>query len=116
MIRGLVAALLVALTALPFASAMARTRVHAGVGLGFGTWPYRRWPPRYYFPPPVYVVPRTVWVAPPPPIYFTPMPPPATVTPRQCRVFSGDATNDQTGQPFFGRACLWPDGQWHIVQ
>jgi hypothetical protein len=97
------------------ASAVVRTRVYVGVGLGFAPWPYYYAPPVYYYPPPIYYPPPVVYYAPPPPIYYTPLPPPLTATPAQCRIFSGDATNDQSGQPFYGRACLWADGRWHIV-
>ncbi len=114
-------AFLLALLALPFApSANAdhhheHSHVSVGIGLGFGGWPYYYPPPAYYYPPPVYYVPPAVYYTPPPPVYIAPMPTPATATPSECRVFSGDATNDQTGKPYYGRACLWPDGRWHIV-
>lgn len=71
--------------------------------------PYPYYPayyPAYYYapPPPVYYYP--------PPAYYAP--PRVASGPSQCRQFSGDATNDQTGEPFVGTACLWPDGRWHI--
>lgn len=117
-LRAAVFLALVALLALPFTESpsLARTHVSVGVGLGFGTWPYYYPPPYYYYPPPAYYVPPAVYYSPPPPVYYTPMPARATATPTECRTFSGNATNDQSGQPFYGRACLWPDGQWHIVQ
>ena len=38
------------------------------------------------------------------------------VTPNAyCREWRGDATIDATGQPFWGTACLQPDGSWRIV-
>ena len=86
------------------APAMARTHVFLGVGVG---WPYYYYPPPYYYYPPPYY-----YYAPPPVYYYVPAP---VVTPQTCRQFSGDATNDQTQQPFYGTACLWPDGRWHIV-
>jgi len=110
------ALLLAAMTlAVDTSPAEAGTRVYVGVGLGFAPWPYYHYPPPYYYPPPIYYPPPVVYYAPPPPIYYTPLPPPATATPARCRIFSGDATNDQSGQPFFGRACLWADGRWHII-
>ncbi len=45
----------------------------------------------------------------PSPLYSAPMP-------GQCRVFQGEAVIAGTGQPFYGTACLQPDGAWHIVQ
>jgi hypothetical protein len=32
-----------------------------------------------------------------------------------CREFHGDAMVNDTGQPFYGTACLQDDGLWHIV-
>jgi hypothetical protein len=32
-----------------------------------------------------------------------------------CREFNGDAIVNNTGEPFYGTACLQPDGLWHIV-
>lgn len=66
--------------------------------------PYPYYPAYYYAPPPVYYYP--------PPAYYAP--PRVATGPSQCRQFSGNATNDQTGEPFVGTACLWPDGRWHI--
>jgi len=34
-------------------------------------------------------------------------------TNRSCSI---DGTNDDTGQPFYGIACLQADGRWHIVE
>lgn len=62
---------------------------------------------RHYYGPPavVYVAPR--------PVYVRPAPPP----PVACREYRGDATIDGSGgRPFYGRACLLGDGQWHIVR
>ncbi|MGB8273681.1 MAG: hypothetical protein WCF16_00245 [Alphaproteobacteria bacterium] len=59
------------------------------------------YPPVYYAPPVYYSRPPVVVQQPAPSAY--------------CRDFRGDATIDANGQPFFGRACLQPDGQWHIV-
>lgn len=84
-----------------------RSRVFIGVGTYFGP-PYGYYPPPYYYyPPPVYYAPA--------PVYYAPAP--AVVTPAQnCRDYRGDATVDGSGgQPFYGRACLQPDGKWHIV-
>ncbi len=107
--------------------AMARTHVFVGVGVGA---PIYAPPPVYYYPPPpVYYAPPPIVYAPAPPtVVYTPpppsMPPPATPTaspappPRQtgnCREYRGDATIDGKSQPFFGTACLQPDGKWHIA-
>ncbi|MSP51555.1 MAG: hypothetical protein EXQ91_04070 [Alphaproteobacteria bacterium] len=62
---------------------------------------YRYWRPVY---PAYYVVAPPVQVA---PAY--------TITPTTCRVFQGDAVIDQSQRPFFGRACLYADSRWHIV-
>jgi len=83
-----------------------RTSVFLGFNFGAPAYyrPYYR--PVYYYPPPVYYVP------PPPPVYYAPTyyaPAPA------CRQFSGDATIDGSGRPFYGRACLGAGGLWHIV-
>ncbi len=81
---------------------------HGGVFLGFGPfWPYYDpffYPyPLYYGPPAYYPVPYAA-------------PAPGTVASQaNCIRFNGDATNDQTGQPFYGIACLQADGKWHIV-
>lgn len=73
---------------------------HFFLGFNFG-WPAYY----YYYPPPVYYYP------PPPPrvVYVQPRPAPV------CRWFRGDATDDASGRPFHGRACLESDGRWHIV-
>jgi hypothetical protein len=61
-------------------------------------------PPAYYYPPP------PVYYAPPPAAYA-----PAPVPASYCREYRGDASIDSSGAPFYGRACLMPDGKWHIV-
>ena len=92
--------------------AAARSRVFFGLGLNFGV------PCCYYAPPPYYYYPAYY----PPPYYYYPPPPPAYYAPApvaaapQCREWRGDAKNEQTGQPFYGTACLQPDGRWHIVR
>lgn len=89
-------------------AAHARVIVGVGIGYGYAPWPYYApyyyYPPRYVYPPPV------VYYA-PPPVYVVPQAP----TSSSCRRFNGDATNDQTHQPFYGTACLGADGLWHIV-
>ena len=106
---GCLAVLLIALLgAVASSPAEARTRVFVGVGLGFGYYyppPYYYYP--YYYPPPAYYYPPPAYYYPPPTYYA----PPAT----NCQTFQGNATNDQTGQPFYGTACLGPDGRWHIA-
>ncbi|MGH6953124.1 MAG: hypothetical protein ACREGL_03015 [Alphaproteobacteria bacterium] len=78
-------------------------------GFHFLFWPA---PFYYYAPPPVYYYPA-------PPVYYHPAPTRHYVQrsyPRPyCREFRGDAIIDDTGNPFFGTACLEPDGRWHIV-
>lgn len=85
---------------------------HGRVFLGFGGFgPF--WP--YYDP---YFYPYPAYYGPPPAYYPAPYgaPAPATVAPQaNCIRFNGDATNDQTGQPFYGTACMQADGKWHIV-
>ena len=81
---------------------------HGRVLLGFGSfgpfWPY--YDP-FYYPYPAYYGP---------PYYRVPYGAPATISPQaNCIQFNGDATNDQTGQPFYGTACMQADGKWHIV-
>jgi len=67
---------------------------HSSFSLGFVV-PLYPYPRDYYYPPP----PRVVYVDRPP----------------VCRRFDGDATVDANGRRFFGTACLWADGRWHIV-
>jgi len=85
---------------------------HSHVFLGFGfsyyaPYPYYYPPYYYYYPPPVYYAPPVVYYS--APAYY------AQPSPQNCRTFQGDATNDQTHQPFYGTACLWADGKWHIA-
>ena len=102
----------------------ADARVFVGVGVGVPL--YGPPPPVYYYPPPpVYYAPPPVVYSPPPapaysgPIYAAPQqtsspvapPPPQT---GNCRQYQGDATIDGRNQPFYGTACLGPDGKWHI--
>ncbi len=91
--------------------AAAHTRVVLGFGAVVG-------PPAYYYPPPVYYYP-------PPPVYYYPPAPTVTYMPapaatpapqRYCREYQGNATIDGSQQPFYGTACLEPDGKWHIVR
>ncbi len=105
-------------------SALAST--HVGVGIGIGVPLYAPPPPVYYYPPPpVYYAPPPVVYSPPPPVYNGPIyaapqqtsspvapPPPQT---GNCRQYQGDATIDGRNQPFYGTACLGPDGKWHIT-
>ncbi len=100
--------------------AFAHTRVFVGVGVGPVWGPaYVVPPPVYYYPPPPAIYPAPVYYVPPPtPVYAPPpvaqpAPPPAQTG--YCREYHGDATIDGKSQPFFGTACLQPDGKWHIV-
>jgi hypothetical protein len=83
------------------------SRVYFSFGFGpfFAPYPY----PYYYYPPPVYYAP--------PPVYYVPAPTVVQVPAAKpyCRVFRGDATIDANGRPFYGTACLQPDGKWYIV-
>lgn len=104
-------AVLLVTFALSFPAA-AHTRVF--LGFGFGPYlpfydPYYYYPPPYaYYPPPVYYAPSYA------PVYYTA--PVAQAAPSvNCLRFDGDATNDQTGEPFYGLACVQSDGKWHIV-
>jgi hypothetical protein len=92
------------------ASAHSRFFFGFGFPLFYDPYPYY---PAYYYPPPVYYAPPPVTYAPPPAYYYVPAP--ATVPANYCRRFNGDATDDDTGAPFYGTACLLPDGKWHIV-
>jgi hypothetical protein len=87
-----------------------RDHFHGRVFLGFGGFgPF--WP--YYDP---FFYPYPAYYGPPPAYYPAPYGAPATISPQaNCIKFNGDATNDQTGQPFYGTACIQADGKWHIV-
>lgn len=118
---------LVALAAGLPAVAQARVSVDVGIGPRFGPHYYapryyapHYYAPHYYIPPPVYYYPPPVVYAPPPPVVYTPPPvvvqsPPAAAAGAQCREYHGNATIDRRAQPFYGTACLQPDGKWHIV-
>ncbi len=73
-------------------------------------WPQpygRPYPAPVYVPAPIYV-PRPVYV--PSPVYVRPPAPQP-----YCREYQGDAIINGSGQPFYGTACLQPDGSWKIV-
>jgi hypothetical protein len=79
--------------------------VHGYRGSRFGWW----WvigPAWYLYEVPVYPYPD-----PDVPIVIWDEPQVADV----CRTFNGDAIVNDTGEPFYGTACLQADGQWHIV-
>jgi len=97
---------------------------HSRFFFGFGFplfWGFPYYAP-YYYPAPVYYTPPPVYYA-PQPAYYSPYdaffnrpvytPPQPRVN---CRKFSGDGIDDDTGQPFYGVACLQADGKWHIVE
>jgi hypothetical protein len=70
----------------------------------------------YFYPAPVYPYPDPNAL--PAIAALPPGPPPATVAPapqQTCREYQGDAIIDGSNEPFYGTACLEPDGQWHIV-
>ena len=81
---------------------VAQARSHVFLGFNFGV-------PAYY-PPPVVIY------QPPAPVYTyaPPAPAPAPTVSPTCRTYNGDATIDASGRPFYGTACLGPDGRWHI--
>ncbi len=93
--------------------AAAQARVFVGVGIGVPV--YRPYYPYYapvYYPPPAVVYAPPVVVAPPQVAVPAISAPAAT---GYCRQYRGDATVDGAGHPFYGTACLQPDGRWHIV-
>jgi len=69
----------------------------------------------YFYPAPVYPYPDPYAL----PVIAPPPPAPVVVAPpapqQQCREYQGDAIINGSNQPFYGTACLEPDGQWHIV-
>jgi len=93
--------------------AAAQARVFVGVGIGVPVYrPYRPYYAPVYYPPPAVVYAPPVVVAPPQVAV------PAVTAPAPtgyCRQYRGDATVDGAGQPFYGTACLQPDGRWHIA-
>ena len=97
---------------------VAHARSHVFLGFNFGVPAY--YPPPVYYapPPPVYYAPPppVVVYQPPPPVYTyaPPAPAPAPTVSPTCRTYNGDATIDASGRPFYGTACLGPDGRWHI--
>jgi hypothetical protein len=99
----------------------AEARVFVGVGVGVPL--YAPPPPVYYYPPPppVYYAPPVVYApSPPPPPIYAPPPQQPSITPAppqtgNCRQYRGDAKVDGRSQPFYGTACLQPDGKWHVV-
>ena len=113
LISSFVAALLLALSLSVPASA--HGRVFVGIGLGpvfpfYDPYPYYPAPAYAYYPPPVYY-PPTYYA--PAPVYYTQ--PVAAAPSANCTRFTGDAVNDDSGQPFYGIACMQADGKWHIV-
>jgi hypothetical protein len=67
----------------------------------------------YFYPAPIYPYPDPYAL----PVLAAPGPTVVVPAPQQqCREYQGDAVMNDNGQPFFGTACLGPDGQWHIVR
>jgi len=92
---------------------------HVSVGIYAGAPVYPAYYPYHYYRPYPYWGPRVVYTAPviyaPPPAYYA-VPPAVSATPtQQCQRYNGDATVDGSGQPFYGTACLFTDGRWHIM-
>lgn len=123
-ILGVIGVLVLALAASSPAEAGSRFFFGFGFPLFGWGWPY--YSPYYYAPAPVYYAPPPVYYAPRPvyysgydPFFDRPVytPPAARTAPRvNCRRFSGDGIDDDTGQAFYGVACLQADGKWHIVE
>jgi hypothetical protein len=105
---------------------------HAGgnvsVGIGYwsgpGYYSHHHHHHRGYYGPryrsSVMIYPAPVYYPPPRPVYYPaypvyPVPQPVVQATQQCMQYNGDATIDGSGQPFYGRACLFTDGRWHIV-
>jgi hypothetical protein len=120
--RFSLAVLLVILTIGLPTIAQARVDFDIGIGVPGPHYYHPYYGPHYYVPPPVYYYPPPVAYAPPPPIAYapapmvvqTPVPPPGARAGQYCREYHGDATIDRRGQPFYGTACMQPDGKWHI--
>ena len=98
-------------------AASAPASAHTRVFFGFGFGPVYAPPPYYYPPPPAYYYPPVpAYYVAPPPVVYSPAPtvqaPPSS---GYCREYRGNATIDGNNQPFYGTACLQPDGKWHIV-
>ena len=114
-LKGLIGLTVVLLASAPLA---AQARVFVGVGIGVQLYaPFYGPPPAYYYPPPAVYSPPVVY-APPPVVYTAPAVTPVAAPPPQtgnCREYRGDAIIDGKSQPFYGTACLRPDGRWHIV-
>lgn len=68
--------------------------------------------PRWFWGPgPGYQQPRPIVIVPPSPVWQQqPAAPEA-----YCREYQGNATIDGSSQPFYGTACLQPDGSWRIA-
>jgi hypothetical protein len=121
--------LLASIAVLAAFPAYAGTHVSVGVGLwepAYYGHPYRPyhpyWGPRYYGPRAVVIYPAAPAYYPAPypapypgPVYAQPAPAAIPVATQQCTQYNGDATVDGSGQPFYGRACLFTDGRWHII-
>jgi hypothetical protein len=83
----------------------------------YGHHGHRHWGPHYYQPRStvfLYSSPSYVYAPPPRVIYYPDYAPIVRPT-GQCTQFNGDAVIDGSGQPFYGRACIFTDGRWHIV-
>ena len=82
---------------------------HRGHGHDGHRWGHRPRSSFYFYSAPAYAY------APPPRVIYYPAYMPAVVPTQQCTFFNGDAVIDGSGQPFYGSACLFTDGRWHIV-
>ncbi len=134
--RFLTALFIAVVTSFPAAGSSSSVSIGVWSGPGYYGPPYRHYsehrrfgPPRHAYGYPYYYPRRSVFVYSAPvyaaPVYPVYAPPPVIAYPSysaapiaptaQCTTFNGDATIDGSGTPFFGRACIFTDGRWHIV-
>jgi hypothetical protein len=98
---------------------------HAGGSVGFSYWSGPGYYPYHHHPRPYWgpryrssIVVYQPYYPPPRPIYYPAYPvypAPVVQATQQCTHYNGDAIVDGSGQPFYGRACLFTDGRWHIM-
>ncbi len=122
------------------ASAEARTRVSVFVGSGgyydpyWGPYPHYRHHHRHfhsgfvYAPAPMIVEPVPVVIASPPVTYVAPPAEPAAIPANQtsptftdesgrtCRAYETTRVFDGEAQMVGGKACIYPDGAWRVVE
>lgn len=118
-------ALFVAVVA-SFPAAASNTSFHLGISSGHGNR-HHHWRPHrhgHWGHHHRHVRPRTTfffhstpsyYYAPPPRVIYYPSYAPIVRPTSQCTVFNGNAVIDGSGQPFYGRACIFTDGRWRIM-